>query len=142
MALDKAGIGYGASVAFGDGADPEVFTKIGKIVDINGRETSQGEVDTTNQDSPGRTKESIPDMLEPGEAQFDCILIENETTHATLKAKQKSGVIDNWRVLKPAGYGFICKGYPTNVGEVIPLGDKMTLSVTIKFTGEATDVVP
>lgn len=142
MAVGVPGIGYGAEIGYGNGATPEVFTKVARVVDISGPEFSLESVDVTNQDSTGAFEEDIPGIVKGGEISFDVILVEAATTQVQLQTDILARTKRNWRVKKPGGHGYSFPGFVTKLAEAVPYADKMTYSFTLKVAGVPTLVTP
>jgi hypothetical protein len=62
--------GKGTSLWVGDGASPEVFTKIGKVKSISGPNFSVQFVDSTTHDTTGNFKETAAVLCEAGDLSF------------------------------------------------------------------------
>lgn len=60
----------GTSLWVGNGASPEVFTKIGKVKSVNGPGFSVTFVDTTTHDTTGNFREKAAVLCEAGDISF------------------------------------------------------------------------
>src|SRR6056297_3367307 len=62
--MTDAAIGYGAEFAIGDGADPEVFTKIAEVRAVTPPSMTREFADATHLESPDRYKEYVAALLD------------------------------------------------------------------------------
>ncbi|MBA2627186.1 MAG: hypothetical protein H0U85_04185 [Gemmatimonadales bacterium] len=142
MAETQARIGFGTLLKRGNGATPEVFTTIAEVKSITPPQADADDVDVTHMESPGRSREFIQGLTNPGEASFEVNWIPDDPTqdHLTgLLADQQAGTVRNWQIVLPAGlltWGF--RGYVKKFNPDIPTDKELKASVTIKVSGAST----
>jgi hypothetical protein len=134
-------IGYGQQIYRGDGATPEVFTKIPQSKDIKPPSPKVKEVGMTNNDSPAKTEESVPGFINRGECTFKLIYDVADPIHAALLAD--CGDMDskgNYRILHPdtAGTKETFEAWVSGFDRDMPTEDGVTATVTLKVTGPST----
>ncbi len=135
-------IGYGQQIYRGNGATPEVFTKIPKTKDIKPPSPKVKEVGTTNNDSPSRTEESIPGFINRGKCTFKLVGYDvADPIHAALLAA--CGDMDakgNFQVLHPdtAGTKETFEAWISGFERNMPTEDGVTADVELTVTGPST----
>src|SRR5713226_3309337 len=90
----------------GDGASPEVFTKIAEIVKIARAGAKMDLPDVTNMDS-GAYREYIATLLDAGELAFEGNYLPNDATQSVLQTDFDARALHNWKILLPPGPGFV-----------------------------------
>lgn len=134
-------IGFGTTLAMGDGGSPESFTPIARITEIG--EFGLGEaddVDITAYDSPDRYREFIAGLVDAGEIEITGIWTADQTQ------QDLSGIIGttkNWKITLPSGLGeFAFTGYIKSGPRWNPqLEDRIEFMATIKISGKPTFTV-
>ena len=142
----EAQIGIGAEFWLDDNAVTPVLTKLGEILSIKPPNSQTAEVEATHFGSPSRRREYISGLIEDGEGSFEMNYVPNSATDVLIRADQTSGLTKNYKIIIPNGVGTwkilgtcIVKGYERNV----PIADRMTATLTVRFTGASTEsVVP
>lgn len=136
--MTQARLGFGGEFQIGNGASPEVFTKLAEVIDIPTPNPTRNVVDATNLDSPNQFMEFIAGAKDPGEITVEMnLLVTNLTTVIT---DYNSGAQKNYRILIPTSpqkqldFAAIPIGYSISG----PHADKMTLSYNLKITGAVT----
>lgn len=92
---------HGAQMKMGDGASPEVFTKIAQCRDIGGPSESVATIPLTNHDSGGR-KEIIAGLYDGGTVDFDVVWNEDVSQTAVRTAFQ-AGTKKNFQLVSQDG---------------------------------------
>lgn len=137
--MTTAYLGYGAKVKMGDGASPEVFATIGNLRDYEDSETAEL-VETTNHSSTGNRKEFISGLIEGDEITLPVNYDPADSTHdrtTGVQAKLRQTV--NFRFEEPQNsVGIQVAAVVIGVSKSYPVGDVMTMDVTIKKTGAVT----
>lgn len=126
----------GTSIAYGDGGDPENFTAIANVTNIDAPAPEVGEIDATAHDSPDDYMEFLPSWIDPGEASIE--INYDPAEHNTIVAMLRT--VQNWQISFPDGSTVTFPGYLQSFERGAPLDDKLTGSMTIRATGKATDV--
>jgi hypothetical protein len=126
-----ASLGFGTAVTFSSGFCAEITdVKIGGL--------SREAVDVTNFSSTGGFKEFIPSTL------IDSGELEVELIYDTGTSPPIGGAAETVTITFPLKSGestagtLACSGFLTDSEEAVPIDDKMSQSVTIKFSGERT----
>lgn len=97
-------IGYGSTIAFGDGASPiENFTIVGEVVDLTPPAGSAESPETTYLQSPQKTKEYIGGAIDAGKMSFAIRWDPTDAGHKAVRAKL--GVKGNWQIGYPDAAG-------------------------------------
>jgi len=124
--------GHGATLA---GAS---VGTIGNIISVSGPDQSRDSIDISTMDSTNKWREFIPGMIDAGEVTFDV----NYDGSAAGNANVLSGALDDaaevWTITFPDTSTWACSGFVTGLGHAIPFDDKITQSVSIKFSGSPT----
>lgn len=126
-----ASLGFGTAITFSGGFCAEITdVKIGGL--------SREAVDVTNFGSAGGFKEFIPStLIDSGELEVELIYDTNTEPPIT-------GAVETVTVTFPlksgesTGATIACDGFLTDTEEAVPIDDKMSQSVTIKFSGQRT----
>lgn len=136
MAQSTALIGYGTTFAFGDGADPEVFTALAEVTDISPPSDSIDIIEVTHMGSPDRTKEFVGALNDPGECSFDIHFLPGAGDDALIQAKRGSniGAKANYRITYPNDETWTFTAILTGYTPTVPVNDRMTATVTFKVT--------
>jgi|WetSurMetagenome_2_1015567.scaffolds.fasta_scaffold904533_2 hypothetical protein len=134
----------GMILAIGNGATPEVFTKIAAVIDYKGPEKKRTTVDTSNQDS-GIDKEKRFGMIDNGKVTFNTLFDPRDPTHDST-----TGVAKRIEDAAPANFklvtnvpgtggfwGYNFKGGITEIGDTYKLDDKMIQDIGVEITGKA-----
>jgi len=133
--------GYGASLAASDGTATTTF---GNIISISGPNQERDSVDISTMDSTSKWREFLPGMLNSGELTAEL----NYDSTAAGTANDLSVALTSGTQTWTISFGesatasncssFACVGFMTGLGYAIPFDDKVTQSVSLKFTGAPT----
>lgn len=127
---------FNTSLEKGNGANPEVFTRIAEVKDISGPAGRRLFEEATNMDSPGGWAEWVPTTLEAGDVTFQLNLLQDNVTHRGLVTDRDSGTLRNWRLVHPSGTRRISfSGYVQEIGHESPVKGIQMTPVSIKITG-------
>ena len=140
----EAQIGLGAEFWLDNNVGPPaVLTKLGEILSITPPNSQTEEVDATHFGSLNRRREYISGLIDDGEGQIEMNYVPGSITDALIRGAQTSGLSKNYKIVIPDGAGAwnitgacIVKGYERN----IPIDDRMTATLTVRFTGAVTEV--
>ncbi|WP_439150832.1 phage tail tube protein [Sulfitobacter sp.] len=139
MAVANAIIGYGTTFAFGDGADPEVFTVLAEVTDITAPSDSVDIIEATHMSSPDRTKEFVAGLNDPGECSFDIHFIPGAGDDTVIQALRNAGTKNNYQITWPNGRTWTFAAILTGYAPTAPVNDRMTATVTFKVTSSYVD---
>jgi hypothetical protein len=134
-------IGYGSKIRRGDGATPEVFTDVVQAYDISPPKPTVDEVDVTNLDSLNQAKEFIAGLIDYGECTFMVVYDPAEATHVELRnAVGNMDAACNHQILYPdtGGTTETFEAWVKGFEPGMPIGDKLTASITLRVTGAST----
>ena len=130
--------GVGTILERGDGASPEVFTAIAKIVSVSGPEESKDELDDTTLDSAGGYKEFVSGLKDGGSMTLALNYNPADTGQAALQTDYAAGTKQNYRLTWPSSPPRIV----TVLAEVFSFSKNteaaslVTADVTLRISGE------
>lgn len=139
----EAQIGIGATFSLADNTGPPgVLTLLSEIISITPPNSQTAEVEATHFGSTGRRREYIAGLIDDGEGAFEMNYVPGSTTDVLIRGAQASGLTKAYKIVVPDGAGTwkiegscIVKGYERN----IPIDDRMTATMTVRFTGAVTE---
>jgi len=111
---------------------------IGNIISVSGPDQSKDSIDISTMDSTNKWREFIPGMLDAGEVSFDVNYDGSASGNADALNTALTAAADTWTITFPDTSTWACSGFITGLGHAIPFDDKITQSVTIKFSGTPT----
>lgn len=136
----EAQIGIGAEFWLDDAVG--ALTKLGEIISVTPPNPQTAEVEATHFGSPNRRREYISGLIEDGEGAFEMNYVPGSATDVLIRAAQASGLQRDYKIVLPDGVGTwkiegacIVKGYERS----IPIDDRMTATLTVRFTGASTE---
>ena len=141
--MTEALIGYGSEFHLDDDTDPTpVLTELGEILSVTPPNPQVEDVEATHMKSPNRRREYIAGLIEDGEGTFEMNYVAGSTTDLLLQTALSDGATRNYKIVLPDAASnweitgtCIVKGYERN----IPIDDRMTATVTVRFTGASTE---
>jgi hypothetical protein len=136
----SVGIGSGAQFWLDNASD--VLTQLGEILGVPNPNVQTDEVEATHMAS-GEYREFIAGLKDPGEGTFDINFIPNGATYALLVAAQNDGVTRDYKIVLPVADGSTWEitgdCFVKGIERVVPIDDRMTASVTIRFSGAPSE---
>jgi hypothetical protein len=137
----EARIGWGTTFLLANAAG--VLTELDEVTEIPFAEETADDVETTHFKSPKRRKEYKLGLIEPGEGTLTLNYIPGSPTDILLRAAHNDGKVRAFRAILPDEVGepdWQIDGFllVKSRGRNVPIGDRMTQSVMVRFTG-ATD---
>lgn len=140
--MTSAIAGVGAEFQLGDGASPEVFTKVAEVISISGPELSAEQIEVTSLDSSGGYKEYIPGLLDGGTVSIEFNHVNGSTNQETLRTRVSTAnqTANSYRVVLADSpqtvvtFQAIVESYSMNV----EAGSAVTVSVGVKISGAPT----
>ena len=123
--------GHGTSLSCGG-------TAVGNIISLSGPDQSRDSIDISTMDSTSKWREFIPGMIDAGEVTLDLNYDGSAAGTANLLAAHLTSTAETWLVTFPDTSTWSSSGFMTALGHAIPFDDKITQSVTVKFTGSPT----
>lgn len=107
--------------------------EIGEVtrLSIPGQQASV--IDVSTMKSPDGWREKIAGFKDARQLQID-MLYESENMASLLEGLGDSN--EEWTVTLPDGSTFVCDGFIQDLGEAIPMDDKITQSMVIELSGK------
>lgn len=134
MAETEASIGYGS--LFDISRDSEAtWIPVGEVYDITPPNDTVDEIDATHMQSPNRTREFIPGLIDPGEASFEQNFIPGSASDVLIRELKGAGERVRCRITFPNGVTWKFSGWVSGYEPAVPTDDKMTATVTWRVTG-------
>ena len=133
---------FGIDLQMGDGGDPENFTSLAEVLDVNGPGMTADTVEVTPHDPSGnKWKKFLKALRDGGEVTFDINFEPTESTHdetTGLLAELDSDDLRNFKLIFPDGSSttWDFSGYVTNFNPNGPVQEALTASITIKLSGK------
>jgi predicted secreted protein len=120
-----------------------VLTELAEILSVTPPNPQVDDVEATHFKSPNRRREYIAGLIEDGEGTFEMNYVPGSATDVICRAAINDGVARSYKIALPDGDAglweitgeCIVKGYERN----IPIDDRMTATLTIRFTGAVTE---
>jgi len=121
------------------GADG-TLVELDEVTEIPFAEETRDDVEVTHFKSPGRRKEYKGGMIEPGEGTITLNYIPGSPTDAIVREAHAAGTVRAYRAILPDEAGnpaWQIDGFliVKSRGRNVPIGDRMTQSVSVRFTG-------
>ena len=137
----SVGIGSGAQFWLDNASN--VLTQLSEVISVSLPNSQVEDVEATHLASTRR--EFIAGLIDDGEGTFEFNYIPNSATDILIRAAVADGVTRSYKVvIKLADASLwavsgdcIVKGYERN----IPIDDRLTSSMTVRFTGSSTEAV-
>jgi hypothetical protein len=138
----QARIGHGATFALASsgGGTP---VELAEITGISLPSPESSEVEATHFGSPNRRREYIAGLIEDGEGTFEMNWVPGSPTDVLLREAQDSGETRAYRITIPRdgepAWEVTGSAIIRRVERAVPIDDRMTASVTVRFTGGTTE---
>lgn len=118
------------------------LTELGEILSVTPPSSTVEEVDATHMGSPNRRREFISGLIDDGEGTFEMNYVPGSATDILIRAALNDGEARGYKIVIPDGdTGWeitgdcIVRGYERS----IPIDDRMTATLTVRFTGAPTE---
>jgi len=118
------------------------LTQIAEVISVTPPNPQTADVEVTHFKSANRRREYIAGLIEDGDGTIEINFVPGSASDVLLRAAVNDGVTRSYRIILPDGdTGWqidgdcIVKGYERN----IPIDDRMTATVTVRFTGASTE---
>ena len=140
--MTNAAIGWGAEFWLANASD--VLTKLDEVFAVNPPNEQVDDVEATHYGSAGRTREFIAGMIDAGESTVEMNYVPGSATDVLIRAAKTDGLTRDYKIVAPVYDGTTweitgtcyVKGYERS----IPVDDRMTATLTVRFTGASTEV--
>jgi hypothetical protein len=135
-------IGYGRILQIrDDSASPPTYVTTGRLTAVNGPSLAADSIDDLAMDSPGRFREFVPGVRDPGELSGELAYTPGDAGMVLLI--ESLGTKAHFKITEPEFFGspaptFTSEGILTGFEITGPVADKMTASFTIKLSGQPT----
>lgn len=139
--VTQAKLGYGTLLQYRDNGD---WKNIAERVTIGGPSHTSDNVEVTNMDSPGGSKEYIPGLADTGEVTLEGNFIPGDAGQQQMLKDQKNRKVRDWRLVFPTAeniedrHKFSFEAYVQNLNFNYPTQEAMTISATFKLAGDTT----
>lgn len=134
MAETAASIGYGSF--FHISRDNEAtWIELAEVMEITPPNDTVDEVDATHMQSPNRTREFIPGLIDPGEASFEQNFVPGSASDLLIAEIKTAGERVKCRITFPNGVTWKFSAWVSGYEPAVPTDDKMTSTVTWRVTG-------
>lgn len=138
--MTDARIGWSTEFWLDD--DAGVLTQLDEIIAVTPPNPQVEDVEATHFLSPDRRREYIAGLIEDGEGTFEMNYVAGSDTDVIIRTAINDGEERSYKIVVPDGaFGWaiegqcIVKGYERN----IPIDDRMTATLTLRFTGAVTE---
>lgn len=139
--MTDARIGYGTQFWLDD-ADGDL-QQLDEILTVTPPNPQTADVEATHMLSPNRRREYIAGLIEDGEGTFSMNYVPGSASDILIRAAVNDGVERSYRIVIPDGaFGWVVEGSCIVKGYTkdIPIDDRMTAELTVRFTGASTEV--
>jgi predicted secreted protein len=138
--MTDARIGWGTEFWLDNASG--TLTQLGEILAVTPPNPQVEDVEATHMASPNRRREYVAGLIEDGEGTFEMNLVPGSATDSLIRTALNDGEARSYKIVIPDGaFGWeilgdcIVKGYERN----IPIDDRMTATLTVRFTGASTE---
>jgi predicted secreted protein len=138
--MTDALIGYGTEFWLDNAAG--VLTQLDEITAVTPPNPQVEDVEATHFLSPNRRREYISGLIEDGEGTFEMNFVAGSATDEIIRDALNDGVARSYKIVLPDGAAgweitgeCIVKGYE----RAIPIDDRMTATLTVRFTGGSVE---
>lgn len=138
--MTNARIGYGAEFWLENASN--VLTQLSEVLSVTPPSPQIAEVDATHMGSPNRRREYIAGLIEDGEGTFEFNYVPGDATDLLIQAALADGNARDYKIVIPKGTtgweitgSCIVRKWERN----IPMDDRMTATLTVRFTGASTE---
>lgn len=138
----EARIGWGTEFHLA-GADKQLI-ELDEVTEIPFAEETADDVDVTHFKSPRRRKEYKLGLIEPGDGTLTLNYIPGSETDNLIREAHEAGNVRAYRAILPDETGepaWQIDGFllVKSRGRAVPIGDRMTQTVNVRFTGAAEE---
>lgn len=140
--MSEAMIGYGGKVyvetAGSPSQSPPDYHELSEVTNITPPNFETDDVDVTHMQSPNRTREFTPGLVDPGEASFEMNWVPGSETDVILLALKTAATIVSWKMQWANGTYWEFLGYVKGYEPSAETEDKMMATCTIRVSGDVT----
>lgn len=135
MPATEARIGYGSKFSIENDDTPGTYDELAEVVSITPPSDSVDMIDATHMQSPGRYREFIPGLIDPGECSIEMNYVPGGLTDVRLRQVKTDGVVKSYRITYPNGATHTFRAFLMTYQPNDPLEDKMTATAAFRVTG-------
>lgn len=140
MPETQAAIGYGSLFEIEDENSPQSFVALAEVLNITPPTMTVDAIDVTHMQSPGRRREFVSGLINPGECSFEMNYVPGSESDDRLNAILDLPVGEDrsrrCRITYPNGVTHTFSGELTGYEPNVPTEDKMTATVTFTVSGD------
>lgn len=137
--MSVATLGYGSKFQIESVNSPNVFTDMGEVFNITPPSSTVDQIDVSHMLSPGRRREFIDGLIDPGECSFEMNYVAGSASDIVLRAILDTPIgtsrTRTCRIIYPNDvideFSANLQSYEPN----LPTDDKMTATVSWRVTG-------
>ena len=132
---------FGTKIALGNGASPEVFTKVDEVYSIGPVGGTKELVDMTNHDTLGYYDYQVFDLKEGKELAIEANDIPGNTSQEAVRTNEANSSRSNWKITYRDGTTELFPGIITDI-ETDPsdMKGKVVFRFTVKIAGAVVRV--
>lgn len=138
--MSDALIGWDAEFWLDDASG--TLTQIAEVISVTPPNPQADDIEVTHFKSANRRREYIPGLIEDGEGTIEINYVPGSASDILIREAINSGTLRSYRIVLPDGDtgwaidgDVFVKGFERN----IPIDDRMTATVTVRFTGASTE---
>lgn len=135
---DTPDIGLGTTVEVETDAGSGSYTALGLVTNLTPPNQSVDDIDVTTMDSANRTREFIQGLIDPGDMSVDLLYDPGGDTDDFILTWREQAENRSVRITYPGGAKDTFSAYPKSYAPSIPVGDKMSATLTLKVAGAIT----
>lgn len=133
--MTDASIGYGSLYEIHNGLSPGAFVAVAEVYNLTPPSFTPDKIDATHMQSPNRTREFIPGLIDPGEAEFEMNFVPGSASDLRIQALLLSGEVLQHRITFPNAATWTYLAYVAGYVPAAPTDDRMTATVTVALSG-------
>lgn len=133
-----AGIGYDTRFAIENAPGSGVFVELAEVYEVTPPDSQVDQVDATHYQSPGRAREFIPGLTDPGTVSVSMNYIANSVSDQRIEGLRVAGTVLAMRITFPNGVRATFSASVQSYTKAVPLDDRMTATVEMKVAGAVT----
>lgn len=135
--MTLATVGYGSKLEYGDGAVPEVFTRIAEVVTFSGPSDTITTIDATNMDSPNSSREFIYGLIDRGQITFEANFLPQNPGQRQMRTDASNKITRNYKITfsDAAGTNVTFPAIVEKIERSAQIDAPLRLNVTLKVTG-------
>lgn len=137
----EALIGHGSIFGCAE-VNPAVYAPLGEVNSITPPNETVDMIDATHMQSPGRMREFIAGLIDPGECAVEINYIPGGATDERLRAIKTAGVAVPCRITYPNGASHSFHALLSSYAPTDTVADKMTASLSWRVTGPVVAAGP